>query len=71
MERIIGDIEQGTPGNSRFCFTMDNLDSHTNGAVQALIFNAGTGLYFVLHIILWMVQLNIFSMWFNVHFASG
>ena len=45
MERIIGDIGQGTHGN-RFCFTMDNLDSHTNGAVQALIFNAGHRIVF-------------------------
>ena len=45
IERIIADIGQGTPGN-RYCFTMDNLDAHTNDAVQALIFNAGHRIVF-------------------------
>jgi hypothetical protein len=45
IERIIGDIGQGTPEN-RYCFTMDNLDAHTNAAVQTLIFNAGHRIVF-------------------------
>ena len=45
IQRILNDLGPGTPGN-RFTFTMDNLNSHTNHAVQALIFNAGHRIVF-------------------------
>jgi hypothetical protein len=40
IQRILNSLGPGTAA-SRFCFTMDNLNSHTNHAVQALIFNSG------------------------------
>ena len=45
IQRILNDLGPGTAA-SRFCFTMDNLNSHTNHAVQALIFNAGHRIVF-------------------------
>ena len=40
IERILQDLGPGVPGR-RYCFTMDNLDVHVNGAIQAMIINAG------------------------------
>mmetsp|Transcript_4614 Transcript_4614/g.5167 ORF Transcript_4614/g.5167 Transcript_4614/m.5167 type:complete len:368 (-) Transcript_4614:25-1128(-) len=45
IERILRDIGDGTPGN-RYCFTMDNLNAHTNAAVTALIYDAGHRIVF-------------------------
>ena len=39
------DIGPGVDGNW-YCFTMDNLNSHTNHAVQNLIINAGHRIIF-------------------------
>ena len=46
---------------------MDNLDSHTNNAVQALIFGLGHRLVFRPRITLFMEQLNMSLTLFNVH----
>jgi len=45
IERVIDSIGPGTDEN-RFTFTMDNLNSHTNAAVQGLIVGSGHRLVF-------------------------
>ena len=45
MTSILADIGQGTP-RRRYCFTMDNLNSHHNGAISALIYASGHRIVF-------------------------
>ena len=45
IEEIIQDIGPGTP-ERRYCFTMDNLNTHHNPAVRALIYGWGHRLAF-------------------------
>merc|ERR1712129_491320 len=40
IQQILNDIGHATPNNI-FCFTMDNLNSHRNPAVIALIYQYG------------------------------
>jgi len=45
IERILNDIGNGT-AERRFCFTMDNLNAHTNGIVTTLILARGHRIVF-------------------------